>query len=443
MSYIGSTPTTQSFISGTDYFNGTGSQTAFTLSRTVASVNDIQAVVNNVVQVPNDAYNVSGTSIVFTSAPSAGTGNVYVRYLSTTTQSITPSQNTVSYATWNSNLQNQTFAFKNRIINGDMVIDQRNNGASVSFGGGVFPVDRMRLSTNGGSATATVQQNLNSITPPTVFTNYIGMSVTSGVAATGDQSYRITQRIEGFNVADLGFGTANAQTVTLSFWVRASIAGTYGGSLQNSAGDRVYVFSYTINAANTWEYKTVTIPGDTTGTWLKTNGIGMLLLLSVGTGSTYQGAAGSWGSTYYDTVTGQTNLIGTTGATFYITGVQLEKGTTATNFDVLPYTTELQLCQRYCQLNQSATGEAGSSTEGAFVVPFYVVMRATPTMSLVIGTDRIDEFYAGRKTITSVGVVYGNSAAGTGVGITLNSSGLTGNALLGLFSGCLIFSAEL
>ena len=132
MSYIGSTPTTQSFIEGTDYFNGDGSTTAFTLSRSVVSPNDIMAVVNNVVQQPNSAYTISGTTITFTSAPSSGTSNVYVRYMSTTTQSITPSQNTVSYSTWNSDLQNKTWGFKNRLINSAMVIDQRNSGASTT-----------------------------------------------------------------------------------------------------------------------------------------------------------------------------------------------------------------------------------------------------------------------------------------------------------------------
>jgi hypothetical protein len=284
--------------------------------------------------------------------------------------------------------QAQYTGFKNRIINGDMTIDQRNSGASVSFNAGNFPVDRMRLSTNGGSATASAQQNLNSLTPPTGFTNYIGVSVTSGAAATSDQSYRITQRIEGFNVADLGFGTAGASTVTLSFWVRASIAGTYGGSLQNSAGNRFYVFSYTINTANTWEYKTATIPGDVTGTWLTTNGMGIMLLLSIGTGATLQGAAGSWGSTPADTVTGQTNLIGTTGATFYLTGVQLEKGSVATSFDYLPYTTELMLCQRYYEVVFSDNaGETGFSAawngSQRWIWHMKVQKRASATFALV------------------------------------------------------------
>ena len=172
MSYIGNTPTTQSFISGTDYFNGDGSTTAFTLSRTVVSVNDIEAVVNNVVQQPNTAYNISGTTITFTSAPSSGTSNVYVRYLSTTTQSITPSQNTVAYSTFNTDMQG-TFggSFKNRIINGAMVIDQRNAGASVTPSG--YIVDRWSLS-NSQNSKFTAQQNQGSVTPPTGFSKYLG-----------------------------------------------------------------------------------------------------------------------------------------------------------------------------------------------------------------------------------------------------------------------------
>ncbi len=301
----------------------------------------------------------------------------------TTAVSIDTSQN-VSFVNA-ANLPN-TFGFKNRIINGAMVIDQRNAGAAVALSGGNFPVDRMRLSSTGTIATATVQQNLNSITPPTGFQNYIGMSVTSGLTTPSNGAGRITQRVEGYSVSDFGFGAAGASTVTLSFWVRASSTGTFGGSLQNSANDRGYVFSYTISAANTWEYKTVTIAGDTSGTWLKTNGIGILVLFSVGAGSTFQGAAGSWSSTVVDTVTGQVDLLATTGATFYITGVQLEKGSAATSFDYRPYGAELALCQRY-YYRYKATGSADyfgsgsvfSSTQAMIVMPFPVPMRTNPT----------------------------------------------------------------
>ena len=335
---------------------------------------------------------------------------------------------------------NASLGFKNRIINGNMTISQRTAGASVTVNSGVdaFPVDRFACSGHSADGVFTAQQ---SSVAPSGFTRSVICTVTTADSSIGaTQRYFIEQKVEGFNTADFMWGTANAQTVTLSFWVRSSLTGTFGGSL---VGGQYYPFSYVINAANTWEYKTVTVAGSTSGTWDTTNGVGVEVLFSLGCGSSRKGTANAWTDSVFLAPTGSVDLIATNGATFYITGVQLEKGSTATSFDYRPYGTELMLCQRYCQFNQSATGEAGSSTEGAFVVPFYVVMRATPTMSLVVGTDRIDEFYAGRKTITSVGVVYGNSAAGTGVGITLNSSGLTGNALLGLFSGCLLFSAEL
>jgi hypothetical protein len=395
MSYIGNTPTTQSFISGTDYFNGTGAQTAFTLSRTVASVNDIQAVVNNVVQVPNDAYTISGTTITFTSAPSAGTQNVYVRYLSTTTQAITPSQNTVSWNTLDSNVQGDLgISFKNRIINGAMQIDQRNAGASVTItdtSNLTYTLDRW---TAYGSASSkfSVQQDAGAVTPPTGFIDYFGATSLSAYSVVSGDSFTIQQAIEGLNVSDLGWGTANAKTVTLSFWVRSSLTGTFGGSLRNSGVTRSYPFSYTISSANTWEYKTVTIAGDTSGTWLTTNGIGIRLCFSIGSGSTFSGTAGAWAGSNFTSVTGATSVVGTNGATFYITGVQLEVGTQATTFTTAggSYGAELALCQRYFQLItgtntyavlSTAPGNAYSTTVADPTVQFIVEMRTAPSMT--------------------------------------------------------------
>jgi hypothetical protein len=395
MSYIGNTPTTQSFISGTDYFNGTGSQTAFTLSRTVASVNDIQAVVNNVVQVPNDAYTISGTTITFTSAPSAGTSNVYVRYLSTTTQAITPSQGTVSWNTLDSNVQGDLgISFKNRIINSNMAIDQRNAGAQTTpSGSGYFSLDRYGIQNNTGGSRFTSQQNAGSVTPPIGFANYLGLTSTSAYSVASGDACGIYQNIEGFNTADLNWGTANAKTVTLSFWVRSSLTGTFGGSLVNSAGNRSYVFSYTISSANTWEQKSITIAGDTSGTWVgATNGIGIALNIGIGTGTTYSGTAGSWSGTYLLNVTGNTSVVGTNGATFYLTGVQLEVGTQATTFTTAggSYGAELALCQRYFQLItgtnsyavlSTAPGNAYSTTVADPTVQFIVEMRTAPSMT--------------------------------------------------------------
>jgi hypothetical protein len=392
MSYIGNTPTTQSFISGTDYFNGTGAQTAFTLSRTVASVNDIQAVVNNVVQVPNDAYTISGTTITFTSAPSAGTSNVYVRYLSTTTQAITPSQNTVSWSTLDSNVQGDLgISFKNRIINSNMVIDQRNAGASVtSSNTAPYTLDRW-LSYSSSSSKYTIQQNAGSVTPPIGFTNYLGCTSSSAYTVGSSEVFSINQFIEGFNTADLNWGSANAKTVTLSFWVRSSLTGTFGGAFANSAGNRSYPFTYTISAANTWEYKTITIPGDTTGTWVgATNGIGIAIFLSIGAGATVSGTAGAWaGATYYS-ATGATSVVGTNGATWYVTGVQLEVGTQATTFTTAggSYGAELALCQRYFQFLGGDTPYQTintvvwySSTEAVGFFRYPVQMRTAPTIA--------------------------------------------------------------
>jgi hypothetical protein len=354
-------------------------------------VNDIQAVVNNVVQVPNDAYNVSGSTITFTSAPSSGTGNVYVRYMSTTTQSITPSQNTVSYATWDNDLRNETFAFKNRLINGDMNIDQRGSASTPVSNGdstNTYFVDRWHMF---GVVAARMNARQSTVAP-SGFTNSALITSLAATTPGSTAAYGIRQIIEGFNAADLGWGTANAQTVTVSFWVRSSIAGTYSFSPfnGNEGGWRAYVATYTINSADTWEYKTVTIPGDTGGTWNKTNGPGIQCWWDLGSGTSFNTTAGAWNGNLLVRTAGSVNWIGTSGATFYITGVQFEKGTTATNFDVLPYGTELALCQRYFEVEVISGSTAYAfNVDGANkylrTTSYSVTKRATPT-AVIIGT---------------------------------------------------------
>ena len=249
---------------------------------------------------------------------------------------------------------------KNRIINGAMVIDQRNAGASVTVNGAaVYTVDRWQAhDTTDGAYTA--QQ---SSTAPAGFVKSLLLTVTSADTSLGATQYAfLTQPIEGFNIADLGWGTANAQTITISFWVRSSLTGTFGGALRNDSGSRSYPFTYTISSANTFEYKTITITGDTTGTWETTNLSGILLSFGLGVGSTYSGTAGAWAAGNYLSATGATSVVGTNGATFYITGVQLEKGSTATSFDYRPYGTELALCQRYYE---SSFGVTTAPTDGS------------------------------------------------------------------------------
>jgi len=269
--------------------------------------------------------------------------------------------------------------FRNRIINGAMVIDQRNAGASVTPTNGQYLVDRWQAILT-QSSKYSAQQNAGSVTPPTGYINYLGVTSLSAYSITSTDQFRIRQFIEGLNVADLAWGTANAATVTISFWVRSSLTGTFGGALQNSASNRSYPFSYTISSANTWEQKSVTVAGDTSGTWLTTNGVGIQLTFAFGVGSTLSGTAGAWAGTEYSSATGATSVVGTNGATFYITGVQLEKGSTATSFDYRPYTTELQLCQRYFVSLQEGIWTAngsGTATAGLYLP---VTMRATPTL---------------------------------------------------------------
>jgi hypothetical protein len=431
MSYIGSTPTTQSFIAGTDYFSGTGSQTAFTLSRSVVSVNDIQATVNNVVQVPNDAYTVSGTTITFTSAPSAGTNNVYVRYLSTTTQAITPSQNTVSWNTLDSNVQGDLgISFKNRIINGNMVIDQRNAGASVTItsgGASTYTLDRWNIFSMQASKLS-AQQNAGSVTPPTGFRNYLGLTSLSSYSVLTGDTFALIQIIEGFNVADLNWGTANAQTVTLSFWVRSSLTGTFGGSLVNNGGDRSYPFSYTISAANTWTKISVTIVGDTSGTWLTNNGAGLGLRFGLGSGATFSGTAGAWAAGNFVQPTGTVSVVGTNGATFYITGVQLEVGTQATTFTTAggSYGAELALCQRYClRVGDGLTGVASTSNNTYLCPSLTNPMRASPTTTLWDNSVKISDNYAADFT-SSGSTLVESSLSAFGGRISINGfTGLT------------------
>jgi hypothetical protein len=291
---------------------------------------------------------------------------------------------------------------RNRIINGAMVIDQRNAGASVTNpGNNIYTVDRWLINT---TFTGSVGRNLNSVTPPEGFTNYLGVSSS---ATNSEANYGFRQYIEGYNIADLGWGTANAKTVTLSFWVRSSLTGTFGGSLRNSNSTRSYVFSYTIAAANTWQQVTATIPGDTTGTWDNTNGAGLHLFISYGCAPAGQGAAGSWSGSDFRSVTGQVNVLGTNGATFYLTGVQLEVGSQATSFEYRQYGQELQLCQRYFQAWTAYGSINYWGGTGRFNFNLLVQMRATPTFALTGTGDAAGLTTLSGGSFASAGTTFG------------------------------------
>jgi hypothetical protein len=322
------------------------------------------------------------------------------------------------------------FGFKNRIINGAMVIDQRNAGASVTQTvAAVYTLDRWQMF---GDVTSkfSVQQDAGAVTPPVGFNDYLGVTSLSSYTLATDDRFFVRHKIEGFNTADLDFGKATAKTVTLSFWVRSSLTGTFGGSIQNGAGNRSYPFTFTINSANTWEYETITIAGDTSGTWLTTNGIGLVINFGLGVqGSTYAGTAGAWNSNNNYSATGATSVVGTNGATFYITGVQLEKGSTATSFDYRPYGTELALCQRYFETSYNYGNTA-------FAVPTnspsssYVFLKSG-TNTIAGGTGQAQEtmgpcFYKAQKRAAPTLTIYSYTSSTTSAA----SNGWTGADLV-------------
>ena len=283
-----------------------------------------------------------------------------------------------------------TTGFKNRIINGAMVIDQRNAGASYTIPSGTnYLLDRWQTYCTNASKLS-MQQNAGSVTPPSGYTNYLGLTSLAATTLGAGDEYFLDQIIEGFNVADLGWGAANAKTVTLSFQVYSSLTGSFGGSLSNSNQSRCYPFSYTISSANTWTQISITVAGDTTGTWAKDNTRGLRVMFGLGVGTTYgSGTAGAWTSaSSTDVPTGSVSVVGTSGATFYITGVQLEVGTTATNFDFRSYGTELDLCQRYFTaflIGQVSNSWAANSNQ-YLSISLPTQMRATPSSAIISGS---------------------------------------------------------
>jgi hypothetical protein len=272
--------------------------------------------------------------------------------------------------------------FRNRIINGDMRIDQRNAGASVAVTANIYSVDRFFGYDISTSDKFTVQQNAGAITPPAGFTNYLGATSSAATSLVAGSLYALVQRIEGFNIADLAWGTASAAAVTLSFRVYSSLTGTFGGSLTNGAFDRSYPFTYSIPVSNTWTTVSVTIPGDTSGTWLTTNGVGINLSFGLGVGTTYSGTAGAWAGANYFSATGAVSVVGTNGATFYITGVQLEAGSTATEFERRPIGTELALCQRYFSKSYDSNIAVGSNGDPVGGLEYFLAAPSAQTGNL-------------------------------------------------------------
>lgn len=362
------------------------------------------------------------------------------------------------------NLPN-TFGFKNRLINGNMVIDQRNAGASVATSSGVYVYTLDRWIANYSQTSKYTVQQTPSATETGYatrvaagFTNYLAVTSSSAYSVGSSDYFSMGQKVEGYNMADLAWGTSNAKTVVLSFWVYSSLTGTFGGCVGNGSFNRSYPFTYTVGSANTWTQVSVTIPGDQSGTWNSTNGVGMSINWGLGVGSTYTAPAGSWTAGGYISANSAVNVVSTNGATWYVTGVQLEKGVAATAFDFRSYGQELALCQRYYWRLMGSTGQQPAITTMAMytatssygVVYFPVPMRANPTSSYSLLSDFLVYSNGGSKTPTSIlsGTAQGDTTVTCAeINTTFGSSFTAGNAgwlrCISTTTGYLEYSAEL
>jgi hypothetical protein len=279
--------------------------------------------------------------------------------------------------------------FRNRIINGACVIDQRNAGASVTPASGAYTLDRWTTGFS-QSSKVSIQQNAGSVTPPSGFTNYLGATVAATATIGATDYFQIAQKIEANNTYDFDWGLSTGKSVTLSFWARCSNTGILGGSIQSVVSPYAsYPFTFTIAAVNTWQKFEITIPAPAAGTNWNTSGTSTSLFIqwNLACGSTYNGTANAWQNANVFGATGAGSLMGTVGNYLYITGVQLEVGTAATAFERRPYGTELALCQRYFHSmggNQAyehfAVVSQTSSTDSRGMIFLPVSMRTVPSI---------------------------------------------------------------
>ena len=463
MTYIGSGIVTQQFLN--DTIPALSGVTQYNLSIAPANVNAIIVWANSgatSIFYPPSSYTLNGAIINFNgtvTAPLPGY-TINVRFLGVPAIPFSAPNSSIgiNQLSATGNASTQTFlrgdnswaatpTVFNRITNGDMRIDQRNNGASrTPTVSGTYTLDRW-VAYIGQASKFTVQRNAGSITPPAGFTNYLGVSSLSAYTPLAADEFNINQPIEGFNIADFGFGSAQASTITLSFWVRSSLSGSFGGCVRNGAINRSYPFLYTIAAANTWTKIAITIPGDTTGTWATDNTNGMFLTFALGNGTNTLGVAGAWAAGNFTGAVGQVNIVATNAATWQVTGVQIELGSAATQFQYRPIGQELSLCERYYEksYDPSVTPGTASSTFGfsyqyvARVIPvnygiyftkYRTVKRATTSVTVysLSGTaGSVSEADSG-ATLGAVTVVYNGS---TGFLITNAAGASIGPAAIG------------
>tara|TARA_R100001440_G_scaffold56682_1_gene76460 strand:- start:382 stop:1452 length:1071 start_codon:yes stop_codon:yes gene_type:complete len=337
---------------------------------------------------------------------------------------------------------------RNMVINGNMTIDQRNSGSAVTpTADQTVTLDRFKARLNNASKYS-VQQVTDT---PSGY--YNSLKVTSAAATTvgTNDYYQIATPLEGYNVSQLDLGLSTAKKFTISFWVKSSLTGTFGGAYSNDQGDRFYAWTYTISSANTWEHKTVTVDGVTDGSWERTTGAGLHIYWTLGAGSGVQTTAGAWGTTFKRGPTGATNVVATNGATWQITGVQLEVGPQSTPFEHEPVGVTLSKCQRYHykHFTETKNGQLVLSNDRASNryyshLNFPQEMRVAPTGSHV-GMDRVHKPGITYDTIATGPFFYQASVNGVYIYVTSTSTHSTSSvALLGAnSSGNIIMDAEL
>jgi hypothetical protein len=290
---------------------------------------------------------------------------------------------------------------RNLIINGAMQVAQRGTSAVTATSSGVFTTDRFKcFQSSGSTGSWTTEQSTDA---PAGFSSSTKATVASTQSFSTGIAWQLVHQIEGNNFISTAWGTSSAKDVTLSFWVKSSVTGAYSVSLHNDGYTKNYVTNYSISSANTWEYKTIVVPGETSGTWLTTNGIGCSLRFNLGCSDSLTGATGSWGSSLFLQGTGAVDWGSNSGATFYLTGVQLEVGSVATPFEHRSYGEELALCQRYYEVinfaGRTPVNLGQSFQNRKYIAPFMwkVTKRATPTSQAVVfsidGGDGTHTFY--------------------------------------------------
>jgi len=278
---------------------------------------------------------------------------------------------------------------RNLIINGAMQVSQRGTSFTTASGYGDYTLDRF-TSAHTQTGKFTIAQVEDG---PTGFKNSLKVTSSSAYTVGASEDFLIRHKIEGTNCIPLEQGTSNAKSVTLSFYVKSSLTGTFAVSFQNSANDRHYIATYTISSANTWERKTISLTLDTSGTWLTTTGIGLTIAFSLGVGSNLDGTAGAWAAGNKLSTSGSVDLVSTNGATWFLTGVQLELGDNATPFEHRSYADELHRSMRYFEQLMTSistqdflcSGFNYSASQPQGVIRFEVEKRATPTMGYTTG----------------------------------------------------------